>query len=110
MNLTTPPIAAKIPSTETHHGITVTDDYAWLRDTGYPEVTDAEVLAHLDAENVFKFVSAFGKFSGFKQVAFVSHKPFVFKNADVLLGITKNQQANSASCYSFNLKSWIAVE
>ena len=32
MNLTTPPIATKKPSTTIHHGIAVTDDYAWLRD------------------------------------------------------------------------------
>jgi oligopeptidase B len=51
MALTTPPVAAKIPSSATHHGITVSDDYAWLRDPGYPEVTDKAVLAHLEAEN-----------------------------------------------------------
>lgn len=45
------PVAAKKPHSFTHHGITVQDDYAWLRDPGYPEVTDAEVLAHLEAEN-----------------------------------------------------------
>jgi oligopeptidase B len=53
MTLTTPPIAAKKPRSATHHGITVTDDYAWLRDPGYPEVTDPEVLAHLEAENAW---------------------------------------------------------
>lgn len=53
MSLTTPPVAAKIPHTVTHHGISVTDDYAWLRDPGYPEVTDAAVLAHLAAENAW---------------------------------------------------------
>jgi len=37
----------------THHGVTLTDDYAWLRDPGYPEVTDPEVLAHLAAENAW---------------------------------------------------------
>ncbi|MCB2077603.1 MAG: S9 family peptidase [Novosphingobium sp.] len=47
------PIAAKKPSSVTHHGITVTDDYAWLRDPGYPEVTDKEVLSHLEAENTW---------------------------------------------------------
>ena len=51
MTVTTPPIAAKKPSSTTHHGITVSDDYAWLRDPGYPEVTDTEILAHLHAEN-----------------------------------------------------------
>ncbi|GAA4761404.1 S9 family peptidase [Novosphingobium ginsenosidimutans] len=53
MSLTTPPKAAKKPHSVTHHGITVTDDYAWLRDPGYPEVKDAEVLAHLQAENAW---------------------------------------------------------
>ena len=48
-----PPVAAKKPHSFTHHGITVTDDYAWLRDPGYPEVTDEEVLAHLKAENAW---------------------------------------------------------
>ena len=53
MTLTTPPLAAKIPSSTTYHGITVTDDYAWLRDPGYPEVTDKAVLDHLKAENAW---------------------------------------------------------
>ena len=48
-----PPVAAKKPHSVTHHGITVTDDYAWLRDPGYPDVTDPEVLAHLEAENAW---------------------------------------------------------
>jgi oligopeptidase B len=48
-----PPVAARKPSTVTHHGITVADHYAWLRDPGYPEVTDQEVLAHLAAENAW---------------------------------------------------------
>jgi len=48
-----PPAAAKKPSHSTHHGITVEDDYAWLRDPGYPEVTDKQVLAHLEAENAW---------------------------------------------------------
>ena len=49
----TPPIAAKRPSTVTHHGVTVSDDYAWLRDKGYPKVEDKEILAHLAAENAW---------------------------------------------------------
>ncbi len=53
MTLTTPPVAPKKPHVETHHGIAVSDDYAWLRDPGYPEVKDAEVLAHLQAENAW---------------------------------------------------------
>jgi oligopeptidase B len=53
MTLTTAPVAPKIPHVEIHHGISVTDDYAWLRDPGYPEVTDKAVLAHLEAENAW---------------------------------------------------------
>jgi oligopeptidase B len=48
-----PPVAAKKSHSVTHHGVTVTDDYAWLRDPGYPEVTDTAVLAHLEAENAW---------------------------------------------------------
>lgn len=51
--LATPPVAAKKPHVETHHGIALSDDYAWLRDPGYPEVTDKDVLAHLAAENAW---------------------------------------------------------
>ncbi|NLR69861.1 S9 family peptidase [Novosphingobium sp. ERN07] len=47
------PIATKQPHSFSHHGLTVTDDYAWLRDPGYPEVTDKAVLSHLEAENAW---------------------------------------------------------
>src|SRR5436190_19899340 len=53
MSLATPPVAAKKPSAVTHHDQTVDDPYAWLRDPGYPEVTDPEILAHLAAENAW---------------------------------------------------------
>lgn len=56
MTDTTPshaPLAAKRPHSFTHHGITVQDEYAWLRDPGYPQVTDKDVLAHLEAENAW---------------------------------------------------------
>ena len=36
----TAPSARKKPSSVTHHGITVSDDYAWLRDQSYPTVDD----------------------------------------------------------------------
>ena len=51
--ISAPPVAAKKAHSFTHHGVTVTDDYAWLRDPGYPEVTDQAVLAHLEAENAW---------------------------------------------------------
>ena len=48
-----PPVAAKKPSSVTHHGIKVSDDYAWLRDPGYPEVKDKQVLSYLEQENAW---------------------------------------------------------
>jgi oligopeptidase B len=48
-----PPVAAKRPHSSTHHGITITDDYHWLRDPSYPKVDDAQILDHLKAENAY---------------------------------------------------------
>ena len=48
-----PPVAEKRPHQSTHHGITLTDDYYWLKDQGYPKVDDADVLAYLKAENAY---------------------------------------------------------
>ncbi|MEQ1509646.1 MAG: S9 family peptidase [Sphingopyxis sp.] len=53
MNSTTAPAAARRPHTVSHHGRLLNDDYAWLRDPGYPEVSDPEILAHLHAENAW---------------------------------------------------------
>jgi oligopeptidase B len=55
----TPPRALKKPVSVTHHGITVTDDYGWLRAPNWqdvmrdPTVLDADIRAHLEAENAF---------------------------------------------------------
>jgi oligopeptidase B len=48
-----PPVAARKAHSFTHHGVTIEDPYFWLRDPGYPKVEDAEVLAHLQAENAW---------------------------------------------------------
>ena len=48
-----PPIAERRPHSFAHHGITVDDPYAWLRDPGYPDVKDKDVLAYLEAENAW---------------------------------------------------------
>ena len=45
-----PPVAKKSPKTTSIHGETLTDDYFWLRDT---DKKNAEMLAHLEAENAF---------------------------------------------------------
>src|SRR5687768_1473229 len=51
--LPAPPVADRRPHSSTHHGITVDDPYSWLRDPGYPEVTNQDVLAYLNAENAY---------------------------------------------------------
>ena len=48
-----PPVAATRPSSFTAHGVTVTDPYAWLKDPGYPDVTDPEILGYLASENLY---------------------------------------------------------
>jgi oligopeptidase B len=48
-----PPIAEQRPHQFERHGITIEDPWAWLRDAGYPEVTDPDVLGYLEAENAY---------------------------------------------------------
>ncbi len=58
-NLPEAPVAAKKPVTDTRHGITRTDDYAWLRDDNWqamfkdPSILDPEIRNHLEAENAY---------------------------------------------------------
>jgi oligopeptidase B len=52
-DIATAPIATAKPSTKTVHGVTLSDDYSWLRDPKYPEVTDPEILDYLKAENTY---------------------------------------------------------
>ena len=46
-----PPLAQPRPYRFTIHGVTLEDPWRWLRDDGYPEVSDPDVLAYLHAEN-----------------------------------------------------------
>ncbi|WP_349364020.1 MAG: S9 family peptidase [Roseitalea porphyridii] len=56
----TPPSAERRPVSDTRHGITRTDDYAWLRADNWqsvfkdPGVLDADIRAHLEAENAYQ--------------------------------------------------------
>ncbi|ULJ70581.1 S9 family peptidase [Rhizobium gallicum] len=58
-NLPTPPSAAKKPVSDTRHGITRSDDYAWLRADNWqamfkdPSILDPEIRRHLEAENTY---------------------------------------------------------
>ncbi|MDO9126162.1 MAG: S9 family peptidase, partial [Parvibaculum sp.] len=62
MKLTPPavaPLASKRPQTDVHHGISRTDDYAWLRDENWrevmrdPDVLDKDIRAYLETENAY---------------------------------------------------------
>ncbi|PDS39206.1 S9 family peptidase [Rhizobium anhuiense] len=58
-SLPTPPAAPKKPLSDTRHGITRTDDYAWLRADNWqamfkdPSILDPEIRRHLEAENAY---------------------------------------------------------
>ena len=52
LDIKAPQALAKTYQAE-YHGITLTDDYNWLRDQGYPEVNDKPVLDYLKAENEY---------------------------------------------------------
>ncbi len=48
-----PPVAATRPHSYSHHNIQIDDPWAWLKDPGYPNVTDKDVLAYLEEENAY---------------------------------------------------------
>ena len=54
-----PPIAPRHPSRRTLHGVTITDDYAWLKDEKWQEVLrdpsllDPDIRSYLEAENQY---------------------------------------------------------
>jgi oligopeptidase B len=50
----TPPVARRTRDATRLFGKTVPDPYRWLRDPGYPEVKDKEILAYLEAENAYR--------------------------------------------------------
>ena len=47
------PIAEKREHSYSHHGITISDPYHWLKDQSYPKVDDEDVLDYLRAENAW---------------------------------------------------------
>ena len=54
---TSPPVAPRRPHSFTTHGITVTDDYAWIKDPKWqevlrdPSILDPDIRSYLEAEN-----------------------------------------------------------
>lgn len=59
-NLPTAPVAEKRPVTDTRHGITRSDEYAWMRDGNWqamfkdPSILDPSIRKHLEAENAYQ--------------------------------------------------------
>ena len=51
--LPAPPKAEQRPHSYERHGFRVDDPYHWLKDQGYPNVDDADVLGYLKAENAY---------------------------------------------------------
>ncbi|AZO15950.1 S9 family peptidase [Mesorhizobium sp. M2A.F.Ca.ET.043.05.1.1] len=57
-----PPTPEKHPVADTHHGITRSDDYAWMRADNWqavfraPSLLDGRIRAHLEAENAYQAV------------------------------------------------------
>jgi oligopeptidase B len=55
--MASPPVAPRRPAPFTRHGVTVADDYAWLKDANWqqvlrdPSLLDADIRAYLEAEN-----------------------------------------------------------
>ena len=47
------PVAARREHISYHHNRTLSDAYHWLRDPGYPQVSDPQVLAYLADENAY---------------------------------------------------------
>ncbi|MFO1260600.1 MAG: S9 family peptidase [Sphingomonadaceae bacterium] len=52
-SLSAPPQAERRPHEIRHHGKVIEDPYFWLRDPGYPDVKDKDVLSYLEAENAW---------------------------------------------------------
>ena len=77
----TPPVAERRPSSFTIHGVTVEDDYAWLKDPNYPDVDDPDILAYLDAENAY-----------FERVM-APHRPLVDRLYEEMKGRIKEDDA-----------------
>ena len=73
------PRAERRPVSQTHHGVTLVDDYAWLRAENWqevmrdPDVLDPAIRAHLEAENAYT-AAALADTDGLQQALFEEMK------------------------------------
>ncbi len=73
-----PPVAEQIKHTTEVHGVTLEDDYAWMRDVKWPgSVTDSKILGYLKSEN------------NYANYFFSQHKPLKDKIFEELKGRIK---------------------
>ncbi|WP_271439868.1 S9 family peptidase [Pontixanthobacter luteolus] len=77
-----PPVAEKREHSYSHHGITISDPYHWLKDQSYPVVDDEDVLEYVKAENAW-----------FEQ-EMESRKPLVEKLFEELKGRVKEDDSS----------------
>ena len=89
--LLVPPVAERRPSSFIRHGVTVTDDYAWLRDPAYPKVEDSGVLDYLNAENAYF------------EAAMAPHRPLI----DTLFAEMKGRQKEDDSSIPVKDGDWL---
>ncbi len=74
-----PPVAQARPSATTHHGETLTDDYAWIRAANWqdvmrkPDVLAADIRAYLEAENAYT-EAMMGRTAGLQEQLFAEMK------------------------------------
>jgi oligopeptidase B len=80
--LPAPPRAEQRPFSYERHGVTIDDPWAWLRDKGYPDVRDSDVLDYLKAEN------------GYFEAAMAPHKALTDALFEEMKGRIKEDDAS----------------
>ena len=82
MTLPPPPVADTRPHRFTAHGVTIDDPWAWLKDPDYPDVTDPDVLAYLEAENAYF------------EAAIAPHQPLIDRLYEEMKGRIKEDESS----------------
>ncbi|HVM38187.1 MAG TPA: S9 family peptidase [Sphingomicrobium sp.] len=81
-DLPPPPRAEQRPHSYERHGVTIDDPWHWLRDPGYPQVSDEGVLDYLKAENAFF------------EAAMAPHRPLVDELFEEMKGRIKEDESS----------------
>ncbi|HUG45390.1 MAG TPA: S9 family peptidase [Sphingomicrobium sp.] len=81
-DLPAPPRAEQRPHSKEYHGQTIEDPWAWLRDQGYPKVTDENVLGYLRQEN------------DYFEAAMAPHRPLIDELFEEMKGRIKEDDSS----------------